>query len=476
MPQKFQYKLKSIVMKKVFTFLIALAMVLVAFAQNSVNVPGQPTKLDQPNENTIKSDWYGNLAVNTVGLNSFPEGTIIAYRFAANELPAGATIEKIMFFAYLSYGSTSYTTNFTVRVYTGGDGSWLEENTFTEDLDVCGTVVAQQNYTATEDGDQTVVLSNPVTIPANQEVWIAVEGLGQACFGFQTIPDSDGQWSTTSIWKRYYSDDEAYFWVAPRWCANDDDDCAVTEVGEWKLAAYVNDGQAYVLSCDLAVYFFDPFQNGQNIITEQIITPDYEYDSLYVCFAYFNNGPDSCEMQKMHLTMYIDGLEDGEYLDWDYSQYQEVAGRYVKVNYGGIWGNIAEDGLEEAFAVMAIDEMADYGLEFPFDMCMTMEYNGTDPNLTNNHKCMTYDMPDGIQENANQNFSVYPNPANNVITVSNVAGAQISIYNLAGQEVASVASASANQAINVANLAEGMYVIRVANGNNVSTSKFSVVR
>lgn len=460
-------------MKKVFTFFVALAMVLVAFAQKP-NFQG--VKLDQPNVNVAKSNWYGNMTTNTVGTQAFTEGVVIVRRFAANELPAGATIEKIMFYAVLSFSGQSYSGEFNVQVYTGGDGSWLEDSSWTSDLDVCGTVVAQQRYTATADGDQTVVLNNPVTIPSGQEVWIAVECLGWACLGFQVEDDVYADsYSMFSLWKKYDTQDEEYYWGSPLWC--DDEECEHTHGCEWHLACYVNDGQAYEPINDMVVYFFDPFIEGQNVITEQLITDDYEYDSLYVCFAYFNNGPDSAEMAKMHLTMTIEDEGVSEtWLDWDYSQEESVQGRYVKVNYGGIWGNIAEDGLEEALAVIGIEELADYGLSYPFNLCMNLAFNGNDPDLTNNSKCLTYDKPNGLQENANYSVNVYPNPANNVVTIANAAGAQISIYNLAGQEVASVASASANQAINVANLAEGMYVIRVANGNNVSTSKFSVVR
>lgn len=456
-------------MKKVFTFFVALAMVLVAFAQKP-NFQG--VKLDQPNVNVAKSNWYGNMVSNT--LSKMDEGTILVHRFVANELPAGASIEKIMFYALLSFGQETYSGDYKVLVYTGGDGSWLEEATYTDDLSVCGTVAWQQSYTVTADGDQIVELTQPVTIPANQEVWIAIECMGSCAPCFQ-VEGEDGVWSTTSIWKKYYSQDEAYSWAAPCWCQ--DDECEVTAPGEWHLACYVNDGQAYEPISDMYVRFFDPFIEGQNVITEQLITDDYEYDSLYVCFAYFNGGPDSAEMAKMHLTMTIEDEDVSEtWLDWDYSQYESVQGRYVKSGYGGIWGNIAEDGLEEAFAVVGIDELADYGLSYPFNLCMNLAFNGNDPDLTNNSKCLTYDKPNGLQENANYSVNVYPNPANNVITIANAAGAQIDIYNLAGQQVASVASASANQAINVANLAEGLYVIRVANGNQVSTSKLSVVR
>jgi hypothetical protein len=42
--------------------------------------------------------------------------------------------------------------------------------------------------------------------------------------------------------------------------------------------------------------------------------------------------------------------------------------------------------------------------------------------------------------------------------------------------VSSVNSASANQTIDASNLAKGMYIVRIANGNNVITKKINVVR
>ena len=72
--------------------------------------------------------------------------------------------------------------------------------------------------------------------------------------------------------------------------------------------------------------------------------------------------------------------------------------------------------------------------------------------------------------------NVFPNPANNVINVENAAGSQISLFNITGQEVLSIEVANANAAINVADLAEGIYVVRVNNNGKVATSKISIVR
>lgn len=463
-------------MKKFFTFLCALAFVFGAFAQTEAF---HSISLDQPNANSPKSDWYGNLVCNTISSSSFGEGTIIVRRFEAGELPVGGQIEKVHFYMYTRYQNQNYNTNFTIRVYTGGDGSWTADSSYTLNPNPAGTIVAQQNYTATESGAQEIVLNTPVTVPSGQEVWIGVECAGNSILGFQCDDSWTEEYSTTSIWYKYYSDDEAFFWTSPRWC--DDAACETTHKGEWELACYVNDGAVYQEQSDFVMYMFDPFTTTDEwpVITEQVIDNDYEYDSLYVCFGYFNNGVDVAQSNLMHITLYLEGEESDPFLDWDFSNpdYGISDTLHVRVGYGKIVGNVADDGVEEGLAILPAYELADYGLTYPFNVCASISYP-TDPNLSNNVACVTFKDPStvGVQENAAQGLNVYPNPAKNVITVSNAAGAQISIFNLAGQQVANVNAASANQVINVSNLSEGLYVIRVANGNQVSTSKFSVVR
>lgn len=71
----------------------------------------------------------------------------------------------------------------------------------------------------------------------------------------------------------------------------------------------------------------------------------------------------------------------------------------------------------------------------------------------------------------NSAVSVYPNPANDVIFVSEVAN--ITVINMIGQVVASVNNA--NQ-INVSALPTGNYIVKVQNNNNSIVQKISIVR
>ena len=84
--------------------------------------------------------------------------------------------------------------------------------------------------------------------------------------------------------------------------------------------------------------------------------------------------------------------------------------------------------------------------------------------------------PDAIANAKAANIAIYPNPAKEVLNISNAENAQISIYNLMGQEVRRVEKATALEVINVADLARGSYIVKIMNEGNVATQKFNVVR
>jgi hypothetical protein len=69
-------------------------------------------------------------------------------------------------------------------------------------------------------------------------------------------------------------------------------------------------------------------------------------------------------------------------------------------------------------------------------------------------------------------ISVYPNPANDFITVVNAEGASIEIINMLGSVVAKVNNASANQQIDINNLTNGTYFVKV----NGEVFKLNVIK
>lgn len=82
----------------------------------------------------------------------------------------------------------------------------------------------------------------------------------------------------------------------------------------------------------------------------------------------------------------------------------------------------------------------------------------------------------GINEH-NENVSVYPNPANNVINVNASANINmVEVFNMMGQRVALIDANDTNVQINTTALSNGMYMMRITTEEGVSNQKFMVAR
>lgn len=80
------------------------------------------------------------------------------------------------------------------------------------------------------------------------------------------------------------------------------------------------------------------------------------------------------------------------------------------------------------------------------------------------------------QSIANPTFSVYPNPASNLLFL-NIVGdgtTQATLINTQGQEVAKVNIAENNSTISVGHLPSGIYIVKVETTNGVATQKITI--
>jgi hypothetical protein len=84
----------------------------------------------------------------------------------------------------------------------------------------------------------------------------------------------------------------------------------------------------------------------------------------------------------------------------------------------------------------------------------------------------------GIQNTALQNFEVFPNPAQGMVyvTVKSEGASQVSLLNLIGQTVRSynVNSNVETLAMDIQGLKEGIYLVQVQSGNQISTKKLII--
>lgn len=459
-------------MKRFFTLLMAMVCVSMMIAQtNKYEVVGVPAGPEMD-----RSDWYGWYTQSGYVHVQQAESEYMIY-MPAGTFDTDVTLEQVRFYTIPSENINNYTgtaftldVNFQIRIYTGCSINGLDFNP--------GTIAQSQIYNpesvGAEAGIQVVTLNNPFTVHPNDNVCVAIYcdglcsmGLGDddpACAGvnFAMWPEYDA-----NAYHHYY-----YTGTSPAWAYQN---ANVAEHDPWNLSVYYNDGQGYVNKCDWHAEIYDP--EDQQTYPDEIesLTLDNWADSLYFYGGVFNSGIDQ-SISSCTVDLYLIDQNLGTLYIWE----NEAVGQYdidtLDVNYGWRWGPFSIAGLYQG---QFLDEFE--GLSWPLQLCVSIKPNFeegglyTDPNPNNNTKCITVDYDNGIQIN-NNTVNVFPNPANNTITIENIAGAQISVFNIAGQEVLSVEAANANETLNVSALPEGMYIVRVVNGTEVGTSKVNIVR
>lgn len=79
----------------------------------------------------------------------------------------------------------------------------------------------------------------------------------------------------------------------------------------------------------------------------------------------------------------------------------------------------------------------------------------------------------GIEEWMNNNISIYPNPAHDIINVICPKASSLQLLSITGQVIAQINNSNTNEKINVDAISNGVYFIRVVSNNNVTVLKFN---
>lgn len=88
----------------------------------------------------------------------------------------------------------------------------------------------------------------------------------------------------------------------------------------------------------------------------------------------------------------------------------------------------------------------------------------------------TIDMCVGLGEISSNEFRIYPNPVNNVLNIVDAENSTIEILSIVGTTVKRIENATQNEHIDMNNLSNGTYFVRISSGTNVVTRKISVIR
>ena len=82
----------------------------------------------------------------------------------------------------------------------------------------------------------------------------------------------------------------------------------------------------------------------------------------------------------------------------------------------------------------------------------------------------------GIAENETLNFTIYPNPVNEMIFIqleNKSISAQVCIFNMLGESILSIQSyGNANIALNISDIPTGIYLLQVKSNEQINTKKF----
>ncbi len=83
---------------------------------------------------------------------------------------------------------------------------------------------------------------------------------------------------------------------------------------------------------------------------------------------------------------------------------------------------------------------------------------------------------DAKQVSNNVKINVYPNPTTGTLNITNAENAAVYVYNILGEVVASINNADASSTIDMSNLSEGTYIVKILTDDNVITKKINLIK
>ena len=151
--------------------------------------------------------------------------------------------------------------------------------------------------------------------------------------------------------------------------------------------------------------------------------------------------------------------------------YNEVA-REIIGDFDGVEGSLP--------AVVEYGETHSYTFETaidpswnPANLVLVGLLINPDGSIANAQK---YELTVGIDDIEKEALNVYPNPASNYINISDTELGDLSIYNLNGALVKEITKVEGQLSINVSDLDNGIYFVKLATEDGIKTTKVSIIK
>ncbi|MDD3281168.1 MAG: T9SS type A sorting domain-containing protein [Bacteroidales bacterium] len=110
--------------------------------------------------------------------------------------------------------------------------------------------------------------------------------------------------------------------------------------------------------------------------------------------------------------------------------------------------------------------------------CIQAIRSGVEETLAGTQKCVTFTVlfANSITEIADNKIKTYPNPVKENLYIENAENSNIYVYNTLGKLLKKVQHVSKTTEINVSDLSNGMYVIKIQNGTAIQTKKIQILK
>ncbi len=108
----------------------------------------------------------------------------------------------------------------------------------------------------------------------------------------------------------------------------------------------------------------------------------------------------------------------------------------------------------------------------------TGEFGDYDDQVLDNVKLTyaTFDYGTLINDFRKDEIKVYPNPARNTLTITNVSGTKINVIDMLGRSLLSVDRQSSTTDLDIHSLSPGTYTIKINKNSKIIYRKFTVVK
>ena len=302
----------------------------------------------------------------------------------------------------------------------------------------------------------------------------------QTVSAFETLPlgtdtfwDGSDQTFGFTNGNAYFANtyDGNFMYWATGWAYSNVQDSSTSGVGNMyasKALTGYNASANYALGQQNARINLTGAAAGGAVIGVYVTNSTYAHNSMRDGDAFGKQfgGPSGNDPDFFKLTFrkYSGGVMTNDSVEFYLADYRFVNNAQDYLVDTWTWVDLTSLGLADSLElILTSSDVGSFGYNTPLFYCID--------------DFTTADGPLAVTEISSETFSVYPNPAQNILTVSAVNGSvsAVYLYNMNGEQVRSANGNTNAFQLNIEDLAAGVYTLRIENGNTVRYSRITKI-